>query len=112
MTKVIDLSARRAQGKSKGNTKRANAVPRIDRETYELWTLSQDIDALVTKAVAEKGLALEEVAAILAHRLGTLAVASKDPEKLVGFCASLLERLAGGSDPEGDEGGKPPTRAV
>ena len=113
MTKVIDLAARRAQGKTqgttKGNTKRRPTAPHIDKETYELWTLSQDIDGLVTNAVAQKGLALEEVAAILAHRLGTLVSASQNPDKLVAFCSALLERLQGGHDDEGD---KPPTRAV
>lgn len=109
MTKVIDLSAHRAEGKSRRNAKRKSLAPRMDKETYELWTLSQDIDSLVTNAVARKGLALEEVAAILAHRLGTLASASSHPDKLLAFCTSLLERLQGGPD---DEGKKPPTQAV
>jgi hypothetical protein len=98
MTNVIDMTARRNKkprtAKGIGEAAGAPAV-RVDRDTYELWMLSQDVDALLLRAVAEKGLALEEVAAILAHRLGTLVGRAEHPERLLAFCQSLLERLQG-----------------
>jgi len=98
MPNVIDMQARRANKASKAkdsNSRKPKPISRIDRQTYELWMLSQDVDALIVKAVASNELNLEEVAAIVAHRLGTLIQRSEHPEKLVTFCQSLLERLQG-----------------
>ena len=103
MPNVIDMQSRRKKKAHKAckpngqdDFSGRKSAPRIDRQTYELWMLSQDVDALIVKAVASNELNLEEVAAILAHRLGTLIQRSEHPEKLVTFCRSLLERLQGG----------------
>ena len=66
----------------------------ISKEVYVLWNLAQDIDSLLEKCVVKDGLAPEEVAAILTHRLGTLISVSPDPKKLQDFCVKLLKKLA------------------
>lgn len=101
MSNVVDLTSRLRKGTDKateGKGTNPPKPPRVDKDTYALWMFSQDVDTLVRHAVAATGLPVEEVAAILAHRLGTLAAASERPEALAAFCKTLLDRLVSGSD--------------
>jgi hypothetical protein len=90
MAKVLAFDARKKKTASKQKPK--SQAP-IDRETYYLWQLSQNIDHIVTEGVIGQSLKVEEVAAVLAHRLATLAKRADNPTKLLEFCQSLLNKI-------------------
>jgi hypothetical protein len=67
--------------------------PSVTKSTYNLWDFSKQIDELVTHSIVHKGLPPEEVATILAHRLGTLVGVTERRDELLTFCVALLKRL-------------------
>ncbi len=67
--------------------------PPVNKETYQLWELSRDFDSLVTNAIVAGGIPPEEVAAVLAHRLGTLIGVTEQRDELLTFCTNLIKRL-------------------
>jgi hypothetical protein len=98
---------KRAAGKSGGvNASRAKVRPdgRVDapappnRGAVQLWQLSHGIDDLVRDAILQKQASVDEVAAVLAHRLGTLIATSDKAAALSDFCCQLIRRLNPGSD--------------
>lgn len=91
--KVLNLQARKDARKRKSKN---GGTP--EKETVMLWQLSESIDDSIRFAVLDQKLKTEEVAAILAHRLGTLINLSESPEKLVEFCVQLVKNL---TDKEG-----------
>ena len=76
------------------NIKSSKVPKKISRDTVQLWRFSQEIDEVLSRAIVETHLAPEDVAAVLAHRLGTLITMSDDPVVLTQFCQKLLERLS------------------
>jgi hypothetical protein len=60
-----------------------------------LWDLSQQVDEMIRKALLENRLTGEEVAAILANRLGNLIREIPDKEKLKEFCLKIIEKETG-----------------
>jgi hypothetical protein len=62
-------------------------------ETIKLWRFSLEIDEIIKSAIANYQLSTEEVAAVLANRVGHLSGFAKDPQKLSEFCQSVIERM-------------------
>lgn len=93
MAKVISFDGARSK------SRRGRKVRPESRETVQLWQVSQEIDAVVKEAILTRGLPPAEVAAVLAHRLGTLVAVSGNAPALTAFCETILRRLAGGSEP-------------
>lgn len=112
MGDILDFKPRsqtagQAAGKRKVDQKRQKAdkpeggaeTRTPDRESVLLWQMAQDIDAIVRHAILEKKLTSAEVAAVLAHRLGTLiALDDRSPEALSEFCCRILRRIGLGDD--------------
>ena len=95
MGKIVSLEERKKAKKS---------TPPIDRDTYHLWQLSHDLDRIITEGIVDKGLKIEEVSAVLAHRLGSLMKRAENPEKILAFCESLARRLVEGENPPKETG--------
>jgi hypothetical protein len=85
MANVISLL-----GRKKAKTEKT-AAP--NARTVKLWNFSLDVDDLVTKAVSQSGLSPDEVASVLAHRLGTLIGCCEHPTELNEFCVHIIQRL-------------------
>lgn len=67
----------------------------VDKETYLLWMFSKDIDMTTSRYVLEHGLKVEELATIMANRLGSLIATSEKSETLVEFCEKVVKRSLG-----------------
>lgn len=89
MGEVIQLSKKK-QSKPIGQKSKAK-VP--DGQTVRLWRLSMEVDDLIKKGVIHDSLSPDEIATILAHRLGTLISCCDKPEDLAKFCAHIIERM-------------------
>ena len=89
--KVLELGSR-ARTSTPKKAKRKAAT--INREGVLLWQFSQVVDEAITHAILEKGSKPEEVAAILAHRLGTLIDSTERADALKEFCIQLLQKLS------------------
>lgn len=89
---VIDFSQKR---RAHANTKEKaqNPAPEPSGNTLKLWHFSLSIDKLITDAVAYEKLPPDEVAAMLAHRLGALIKASENSHELLPFCLQVIEKL-------------------
>lgn len=81
MAKVIDIKSR------------ANRVQPPKKETVALWQMSQDIDQILIDGITTKDLDPHEVAAIMAHRLGSLINSCEDPDMILDFCLNIIHRL-------------------
>ena len=86
MGNIVDFKA-----KAPKNSKRARRPE--SRETVKLWQLSQQLDALFQVAIVEQNLPAEEVAAMVAHRLGTLISTTEKSALLAQFCFRIVHRL-------------------
>lgn len=64
-----------------------------DAQTVKLWRLSMEIDDLIKKGVLDDSLPPDEIAAIVAHRLGTLISCCENPIELSKFCCHIIERM-------------------
>jgi hypothetical protein len=73
-----------------------------DRTTILLHDLAYQMDALLQRAVVHDELELEEVAAVVAHRLGTLMGISSQPHALREFCISIINRQSQGKSVDTD----------
>ena len=71
---------------------KSSKPPKVTRDTVQLWRFSQQIDSLIQEAVVETHLSGDEVAAVLAHRLGTLIATSDNSEVLREFCERVVGR--------------------
>lgn len=92
MGKVVDFKKRnKAPTRKTSQQKQTAKAP--NRESVLLWQFSENVDDAIRKAVLEQNLKPEEVAAILAHRLGTLINTTEGGETLLQFCLKVIERL-------------------
>ena len=66
--------------------------PPTQQEVF-LWQTAQSSDEVVKDAIINKGLAPNEVASVIAHRLGTLISTTDSPDVLQKFCVELIHRL-------------------
>lgn len=94
--RVISLSERREKRmKAQLNiseNKKDGKKPPSQQEIF-LWQVAQSLDEVVKDAIINKGLAPNEVASVIAHRLGTLISTADSPAILQKFCVELIHRL-------------------
>ncbi|MEN9809185.1 MAG: hypothetical protein RLZZ488_752 [Pseudomonadota bacterium] len=74
-----------AKGKPKKETLNAASI--------KLWWISQEFDELIRKAVIEKHIPVEELSAVMAHRLGSLLVVSERTPELTLFCMKVISKI-------------------
>ncbi len=71
-------------------------------EVVKLWRLSLAMDELIKSGVLDDNLSLDEIATILANRLGSLIHCTDNPKQLAQFCISVIERMNKGDEPPQD----------
>jgi hypothetical protein len=64
-----------------------------DAQTIKLWRLSMEIDDIIKKGILDESLPPDEIAAIIAHRLGSLISCCEKPTDLAKFCSNIIERM-------------------
>jgi hypothetical protein len=102
MAKIYDFTSRKsvesheagAESDVRSETPRKGKQSRVDKETYLLWMFSRDIDTLMARYMFEHNLKVQEIAAILSHRLGGLVATTENPERLEEFCQTVMRRMA------------------
>lgn len=62
-------------------------------ESIKLWWISQEFDELIRKAIIDKHIPVEELSAVMAHRLGSLLVVSERTPELTLFCLKLISKI-------------------
>lgn len=65
----------------------------LNAESIKLWWISQEFDELIRKAVIEKHIPVEELSAVMAHRLGSLLVVSERTPELTLFCLKIISKI-------------------
>lgn len=65
----------------------------LNAESIKLWWISQEFDELIRKAVIDKHIPVEELSAVMAHRLGTLLLLSEKTPELTLFCLKLISKI-------------------
>lgn len=65
----------------------------MNAESIKLWWISQEFDELIRKAVLDKHIPVEELAAVMAHRLGNLLLVSERTPELTLFCMKIISRI-------------------
>jgi hypothetical protein len=95
MSNILDLNKYRKEIEKdkKKAAKDSSNVVQPGKEIVKLWNFSQSVDNAIEAAIVQNDLPMEEVAAVLAHRLATLISISERPEKLIPFCAVTMERV-------------------
>ena len=71
--------------------KKKNEAP--NSESIKLWWISQEFDDLIRKAVLDKHIPVEELAAVMAHRLGNLLMVSERTPELTLFCLKIISKI-------------------
>lgn len=89
---VINFSQKKDAYKN-SKEKSKNPIPDVSDNTQKLWHFSLAIDKLITEGVTYEKLSPDEVAAMLAHRLGSLIKASESSPELMSFCFNVIEKL-------------------
>ncbi|NBW81752.1 hypothetical protein EBR21_08355 [bacterium] len=74
---------------SKGKKKKET----LNAESIKLWWISQEFDELIRKAIIEKHIPVEELSAVMAHRLGSLLMVSERTPELTLFCMKLISKI-------------------
>jgi len=82
-------SVSRAQARPSG---RKEKTP-VNSESIKLWWISQEFDDLIRKAVIDKHIPAEELAAVMAHRLGTLLMVSERTPEMTLFCMKIISKI-------------------
>ncbi|KAB8033493.1 hypothetical protein [Fluviispira multicolorata] len=90
MNNVVNLSHKKIEIEKKREREKLN---KPDALTIKLWRLSMEIDDLIKKGVLDDSLPPDEIAAIIAHRLGTLISCSEKSVELSEFCCHIIERM-------------------
>lgn len=90
MGDIIHLSDKK-NNRRKKTLKSKEKLP--DAQTVRLWRLSLEIDDLIKNGVVVESLPPEEIAAIIAHRLGTLIACCENSKELAKFCSNIVERM-------------------
>jgi len=75
----------------KPGTKKKDAP--VNSESIKLWWISQEFDDLIRKAVIDKHIPAEELAAVMAHRLGTLLMVSERTPEMTLFCMKIISKI-------------------
>ncbi|MEY2986640.1 MAG: hypothetical protein RJB13_161 [Pseudomonadota bacterium] len=65
----------------------------VNSESIKLWWISQEFDDLIRKAVIDKHIPAEELAAVMAHRLGTLLMVSERTPEMTLFCMKIISKI-------------------
>ncbi len=65
----------------------------MNAESIKLWWISQEFDELIRKAVLEKHIPVEELSAVMAHRLGSLLMVSERTPELTLFCMKIISKI-------------------
>ena len=65
----------------------------MNAESIKLWWISQEFDELIRRAVLEKHIPVEELSAVMAHRLGTLLMVSERTPELTLFCMKIISKI-------------------
>ncbi|MBM3381699.1 MAG: hypothetical protein FJY29_04580 [Betaproteobacteria bacterium] len=65
----------------------------MSSESIKVWWISQEFDDLIRKAVLDKHIPVEELAAVMAHRLGTLLMSSERTPELTLFCMKVISKI-------------------
>jgi hypothetical protein len=65
----------------------------LNSESIKVWWISQEFDDLIRKAVLDKHIPVEELAAVMAHRLGTLLMTSERSPELTLFCMKVISKI-------------------
>lgn len=88
--KVIPES--KAEAAPKKPAEKKSKAP-VNAESIKLWWISQEFDDLIRKAVIEKHIPTEELAAVMAHRLGTLLMVSERTPEMALFCMKIISKI-------------------
>ncbi|MFZ9519608.1 MAG: hypothetical protein ACO3A4_03945 [Silvanigrellaceae bacterium] len=65
----------------------------LNAESIKLWWISQEFDELIRKAIIDKHIPVEELSAVMAHRLGSLLMVSERTPELTLFCLKLISKI-------------------
>ena len=91
MGDLIEFLKKKQQRSKKKQTTSSKKPP--DAQSIRLWRFSMEIDDLIKKGVVHDSLSPDEIAAVLAHRLGTLISCCDQPVELARFCNDIIDRL-------------------
>jgi hypothetical protein len=93
--------AQKQQVRKAGPAKRKTSEKKetMNPESIKLWWISQEFDVLIRKAVLEKHIPVEELAAVMAHRLGSLLLVSERTPDLTLFCMKLISKITNQPQP-------------
>ena len=72
---------------------RAKATP-PDKDAVKLLLIADEIDAIIVEAMTNRGIEPRDIAAVLAHRLGTLVRNVDQKSELLDICASVAKTQA------------------
>ncbi|MEN9529901.1 MAG: hypothetical protein RI932_1774 [Pseudomonadota bacterium] len=99
-SKVAKSSDKKEQSSNAPTPSRAGLKPRVNKkketmtsESIKVWWISQEFDELIRKAVLDKHIPVEELAAVMAHRLGTLLMTSDRTPELTLFCMKVISKI-------------------
>ncbi|MEY4066443.1 MAG: hypothetical protein RIR26_2651 [Pseudomonadota bacterium] len=89
------VPAPKKQARKTPQTKRKTAQKKetMSSESIKLWWISQEFDVLIRKAVLDKHIPVEELAAVMAHRLGSLLMVSERTPELTLFCMKVISKI-------------------
>jgi hypothetical protein len=87
----VEKTSRAAPLAVKPKTKKNKET--LNAESIKLWWISQEFDELIRKAVLEKHIPVEELSAVMAHRLGSLLVVSDKTPELTLFCLKIISKI-------------------
>ncbi|NBX18914.1 MAG: hypothetical protein EBR09_16300 [Proteobacteria bacterium] len=98
--KSVAAKPQKTEKASRAGTAPAAAKPKntknketMNAESIKLWWISQEFDELIRKAVLEKHIPVEELSAVMAHRLGSLLVVSDRTPELTLFCMKIISKI-------------------
>lgn len=86
--KIISLLQKQQEKKNKF---KKNEQP--SSEVIKLWRLSLAMDDLIKEGVLQDKLPPDEIATILANRLGHLIGCCENPSELAKFCTEIIKRM-------------------
>jgi hypothetical protein len=87
-----------SQGVKSSNRPKASRGETLNAESIKVWWISQEFDELIRKAVVDKHIPVEELTAVMAHRLGTLLNVSERKPELTLFCLKLISKITNQSE--------------
>ena len=87
MRKVIPFRRR-------NTTNQITASLIANKNIIPLWDFATNLDTLITSALRDGILAQEEIAAIIANRLGNFIKDTDEKDKILSFCLDTLKKYS------------------